>query len=75
MPNTVEVGNVGANFMTENVRVANCTKHVDNRYHFIYEFIEDGMIRIVFKTSKNRANLLTKNVSSEYVKVKRHVEQ
>ena len=29
------------------------TKHVDTRYHFVHEYIEDGIMKIVFVKSKD----------------------
>jgi hypothetical protein len=41
-------------------------RHVDTRYHFIREHIEDGFIQIVFvKSCNNDADLFTKNVSKD----------
>jgi hypothetical protein len=52
--------------MAENVSATSRTKHVDTRYHFIREFIEEGMIKIVFvKTEENMSDVFTKNVTSE----------
>jgi hypothetical protein len=66
MPITVKVDNVGAIFMAENVSANSRTKHVDTRYHFIRDFVEDGVIKIVFvRTHENKADIFTKNVSSE----------
>ena len=44
MPITVIVDNVGAIFMSENVTKSNRTKHVDTRYRFVNEFVEDEFI-------------------------------
>jgi len=48
LPITVHVDNVGAIFMSENVSATSRTRHVDARYHFVREFIEEGQIKIVF---------------------------
>jgi hypothetical protein len=59
-PIIVKVDNVGAIFMAENVRATSRTKHIDTRYHFVPEFVEDGMIKIVFvKTEDNKADIFT----------------
>jgi len=64
LPIIVRVDNVGAIFMAENLTTSQRTKHVDIRYHFVREFVEDGFIRIIFvRTKKNRADIFTKNVS------------
>ena len=63
LPMIVHVDNVGAIFMAKNVSTSTQTKHVDVRYHFIREFIEDGFIKIVFvRTADNKADIFTKNV-------------
>ena len=65
-PIVVHVDNVGAIFMAENVSTSGRTKHVDIRYHYVREFIEDGFIRIVFvRTKFNKADMFTKNVVGE----------
>jgi hypothetical protein len=66
MPIIVHVDNVGAIFMAENASATQRTKHVDVRYHFVREFIEEGFIKIIFvKTVNNTADIFTKNVSGE----------
>jgi hypothetical protein len=42
------VDNVGAIFMAENVTMSTRRRHVDVRYHFVREFVEDGFIKIIF---------------------------
>jgi hypothetical protein len=56
--------------MAENSSSGVHTRHVDTRYHFIREHIEDGFIQIVFvKSCDNDADLFTKNVSKDiYIK-------
>jgi hypothetical protein len=42
------------------------TKHVDVRYHFIRELIEEGIITLEYvRTSNNIADVLTKNLPTE----------
>jgi len=48
LPVIVHVDNIGAIFMVENVSTSPRTKHIDVRYHFVQEFIEDGFIKIIF---------------------------
>jgi hypothetical protein len=65
-PIIVKVDNIGAIIMTENVSATSHTKHIDTRYHFVREFVEDDMINIVLvKTQDNKADMFTKNVSGE----------
>jgi len=64
LPVIVRVDNVGAILMAENLTTSQCTKHVDIRYHFVREFVEDRFIRIIFvRTTENTADIFTKNVS------------
>ena len=66
LPVIVRVDNVGAIFMAENVSTSPRTKHVDICYHFVWEFIEDGFIKIIFvQTGDNKADVFTKNVVGE----------
>jgi len=52
--------------MTENKTTSTRTKHVDIRYHFVGEFIEDGFLKVVFVRSEdNDTDIFTKNVSSD----------
>ena len=52
--------------MLENVTTSNCTKHVDIRYNYVKEFVEDGFIEIVFVRSEdNHADIFTKNVTKD----------
>ena len=46
LPITVRVDNVGAIFMSENVTTGNRTKHVDTRYRFVNEFVEDRLLKL-----------------------------
>ena len=64
LPIIVQVDNVRAIFMAENLTTSQRTKHVDICYHFVCEFIEDGFIRIIFvRTTENTADIFTKNAS------------
>mmetsp|Transcript_10573 Transcript_10573/g.23455 ORF Transcript_10573/g.23455 Transcript_10573/m.23455 type:complete len:134 (+) Transcript_10573:455-856(+) len=66
LPITVHVDNVGAIFLANNQTSGDRTKHIDTRYHFVREYIEDGTIKVVFvKTHLNDADLHTKNVAGE----------
>lgn len=66
IPIIVRIDNVGAMFMTENATTQNRTRHVDIRYHFVREFVEEGFIKIIFVRSKeNDADIFTKNVTGE----------
>ena len=65
-PIIVRVDNVGAIFMAKNVTTTSRTKHVDVRYKYVNEFVEDGIVKILFvKSKENDADLFTKNLSGE----------
>jgi hypothetical protein len=70
LPIIIKTDNIGAIFMAENLSTGVRTRHVDTRYHFIREFIEDSFIKVeFFRSVENDANIFSKNVSHDlYVK-------
>jgi len=73
-PVVVRVDNVGAMFLAENSTTSQRTRHIDIRYKWVSEFIENGDVQIVFvKTAENDADIFTKNVSGDLNE--RHVRQ
>jgi hypothetical protein len=70
LPIVVKTDNIGAIFMSENALTGFRTWHMDTRYHFTREFIEDVFIKVKFVRSvENDSDLFTKNVNQElYVK-------
>ena len=65
-PMIVEVDNTGAIYLGLNRATGQRTKHIDIRYHFVREFIDEGIVKIVFVSTKNNdADVFTKNVTSE----------
>ena len=66
LPIVIRVDNIGAIFMSGNIAISERTKHVDVRYNFVREFIEDGFVKIIFvKTDENVADMFTKNLPRE----------
>ena len=66
LPIVVRVDNVGAIFMSENASTNGRTRHIDIRYHYVREFIEEGFLKIIFvKTKDNLADGFTKNITGE----------
>ena len=58
--------NTGAIFLSRNKQVGARTKHIDVRYHFIREKVENGNILVQYvNTLKNPADLLSKNVTQK----------
>jgi hypothetical protein len=42
------------------------TRHIDVRYHFIRDYVEDGVVQVIFVRSEhNDADVFTKNLGSE----------
>lgn len=65
-PIIVRVDNVGAMFLANNPVLSQRTKHISVRQHFIREFVEDGIIKVIFVKSRNNdADIFTKNLSKE----------
>jgi hypothetical protein len=55
--------------MAENNMSNNQTKHVNTRYHFVRELIEEGIIKIEFvKSENNDSDIFTKNLGKELFK-------
>ena len=66
LPIIIRVDNVGAIYIANNYTMSQRTKHIDIRAHFVREFIEDGILKIVFiKSEDNDADIFTKNTSEE----------
>jgi hypothetical protein len=65
-PVLVRVDNMGAIFMTENTSSNSRTRHIDTRWHFVRELVEDKTVEIVFvKSGDNKADGFTKNVDGD----------
>ena len=55
---------MGALFLVKNYK-GKRTKYLDIRYHFVREYVRDGIFSILFiPTLENRADTFTKNVSN-----------
>jgi hypothetical protein len=65
-PIIVNVDNVGAMFVSENLSTSQRTRHVDIRCNYLREFVEDEFIKIIFvKTDNNQSDGFTKNLSGD----------
>ena len=63
LPIIINCDNVGAIYLSKN-NESRCTKHIDIRYHFVREYVEDKIVKILFvHTENNLADPFTKNVS------------
>ena len=66
LPFVVHEDNTGAIFIAQNPQVGARTKHIDVRYHFTKELIEEGKMKVMYVNTKNNyADILTKNIGSE----------
>ena len=62
-PIIIYVDNMGAIYLADG-QSGKRTKHIDIRYHFVREYVEDGILKIiVIRSEKNMADPFTKNVS------------
>jgi hypothetical protein len=74
LPIIVKTDNVGAMFMTQNSSSGVRTRHVNTRYHYVRENLDDGIIKIEFiKSFENQSDIFTKNVTQEIYE--RHVKK
>ena len=49
--------NIRAIFLAHNTKTSHRTKHIDTRYHFVREYVEDNMLKIVYvKSAENQAD-------------------
>ena len=65
-PVKIQCDNGGAIFMGNNAKKSVRTTHINVRYHFIREYVVDGMVEIVFvPLEENDSDIFTKNVSKE----------
>ena len=63
-PINVQVDNVGAIFLATNY-TGKHTRHIDAKFHFIRDYVEDGTVKINFvKSEDNLADIFTKNPST-----------
>ena len=44
----VRVNNVGSTFMVSNITTTSCTKYMDVRYKYVNEYVEGGIVKIIF---------------------------
>ena len=65
-PIIVCCNNIRAIFLAHNTKTSHRTKHIDTRYHFVREYVEDKVLKIVFvKSAENQADPYTKNVGGK----------
>ena len=65
-PIDVFVDNIGAIFLAGNRNSSERSKHIDLKYHYVRQIIDDGLVDVKFVRSQaNLADLFTKNLGSE----------
>ena len=63
-PMKIKTNNVGAMFTAETANATKRTRHVDVKYHYMRQEIENGDVELEFVRSEdNLADMFTKNVS------------
>ena len=69
LPIIVHCDNIGAIFLSYNAKVSQRTKHIDTRYKYVGEYVQEGIVKVVFVRSENNlADILTKNTSQDIFK-------
>ena len=65
-PVLVRVDSIVAIFMASNITTPCHTKHVDIRYKYVNEYVEDRVVKISFvKFADNDSDILIKNLSAD----------
>ena len=66
LPIIVRCDKIGATYLENNAKLSQRTKHIDVKHHFVREYIEKGLIKIVFvRSEENEADIWTKNVKQD----------
>jgi len=66
LPIIVRIDNIAAKFMAETASASSRTKHIDVKYHYVREFVEQGFIKIIYiATEENISDMFTKNIKKE----------
>jgi hypothetical protein len=63
LPTTLHVDNQSAMAITRNLEFHECTKHIDVRYHYIWQVVDDRTVCLVYTpTQEQVADILTKGL-------------
>ena len=66
LPIVIRVDNVGAIFMSKNITTTGPTKHVDIRFKYVNEYVDEGIVKIIFvRSNKNDSDIFTKNLGGD----------
>ena len=65
LPMLLNVDNTGAIDLANNWSTTGKTKHIDVRFHYLRELVDQGMIKLNFvRSEENVADIFTKNLSA-----------
>jgi hypothetical protein len=65
-PAKINVDNIGCIFLANNRTSGERTKHIDMKYHFIREQIQNGLVEVKFvRKEESHTDSFTKNLGSE----------
>ena len=66
LPITVHCDNIGAIFLSYNAKISQRTKHIDTKYRYVGEYVDQGVVKIIFvRSEENDADIFTKNTALE----------
>ena len=52
--------------MSKNITTAGCTKHVDVRFKYVNEYVEEGIVKIIFvRSNESNSDIFTKNLGGD----------
>jgi hypothetical protein len=67
LPITMKTDNVGAMFMAQKASSGVRTRHIDTRYHYVRENLEEGIINIEFvKSIENDSDILRRTSARKF---------
>ena len=65
LPVIIRFDNTEAIFMANHITTTSQTKNIDIRYKYVNEYVEDGVVKIIFvKSSESDSIILTKNLNT-----------
>jgi hypothetical protein len=65
-PINIHVDNISAIFLAGNQNSSERSKHIDMKYHYVCDLIDEGLIDVKFvRSASNLADLFTKNLNGE----------
>ena len=66
LPIVVNVDNMGTVFTSKNTNTTGCSKHIDIRKKYVNEYVEDGVLKIVYaKSEENDVEIFTTNLGNQ----------